>query len=196
MIHHAYCCSSRKSIPNQVTARRIAAIEISQNAVLHRVTRALVHAQGTVVYGWDQQKDFKTFLVNQLTDLMEGLTNPAVIQESERVRALHKKYNQPYMRRPRYSCGTAGNALLICKMYVNGAQCRVCCLSSLKKDRSVYSMKPKTCADNLHALDSYELHDRVVALRQVTLCSSVLAVKHDVGPATNQCLSPREHFLL
>ncbi len=80
----------------------VAEIEISQHAVLYRVTRALVHVQGTVVYGWDQQKDFKNFLVNQLTDLMEGLTNPAVIQESERARALHKKYNKPYMRRPRY----------------------------------------------------------------------------------------------
>lgn len=80
----------------------VAEIEISQHAVLYRVTRALVHVQGTVVYGWDQQKDFKNFFVNQLTDLMEGLTNPAVIQESERARALHKKYNKPYMRRPRY----------------------------------------------------------------------------------------------
>ena len=59
-------------------------------------------AQATVVYGWEQQKEFKTFLVNQLTDLMEGLTNPAVIQESERTRALQKKYNELYMRRPRY----------------------------------------------------------------------------------------------
>lgn len=32
----------------------------------------------------------------------------------------------------------------------------------------MYSMKPKTCADNLHALDSYDLHNRTVALRPIT----------------------------
>ena len=55
-----------------------------------------------MVYGWEQQKEFKTFLVNQLTDLMEGLTNPAVIRESEQARALQKKYNELYMRCPQY----------------------------------------------------------------------------------------------
>jgi len=45
------------------------------------VTRALLHIQATVVYSGEQQKEFKTFLINQLTDLMEGLINPAVIQE-------------------------------------------------------------------------------------------------------------------
>lgn len=89
----------------------------------------------------------------------------------------------------------AGKACATCQICVDWAQCRVCCLSSLNKDRSVYGMKPKTCADNLHALDSYELHDRVVALRPITLCSSVLAIEHDMGPATNQRLSSRKHFL-
>ncbi|DBA99963.1 TPA: hypothetical protein ACH3X1_013837 [Trebouxia sp. C0004] len=45
----------------------------------------------TVVYGGEQQKEFKTFLVKQLTDLAEGLINPAVVQESDRERALQKK---------------------------------------------------------------------------------------------------------
>ncbi len=69
-----------------------------------------------MVYNWDQQKDFKNFLVNQLTDLMEGLTNPAVIQESERVRALHKKYNEPYMRRPRYGWQCTSDLQDVCKL--------------------------------------------------------------------------------
>ena len=58
----------------------------------------------------------------------------------------------------------------------------------------MYCMRPKTCADSLHALDDYELHNRIVALRPMTLCSSVLAIEHDIGPGTNQCLSSRKHF--
>ncbi len=71
----------QKKISNQATAGLSAEIEISQNAVLYRVTRALLHVQATVFYSGEQQKEFKTFLINQLTDLMEGLINPAVIQE-------------------------------------------------------------------------------------------------------------------
>ena len=89
----------------------------------------------------------------------------------------------------------AGNACVTCKICVDWAQCRVCCLSSQNKDRTMYSMKPKTCADNLHALDSYELHNRIVALRPMTWCSSVLAIHYDMRPSANKCLSSRKHFL-
>ncbi len=155
------------------------------------MTRALLHVQASVVYNWDQQKDFKNFLVNQLTDLMEGLTNPAVIQESERVRALHKKYNEPYMRRPRYGWQCMRDLQDLCRLGI-----LLCLLAVITEQRQkLYCMKPKTCADNLHAFNSYELHSRVVALRPITLCSSVLAIPYDMGPATNQCLSSRGHFL-
>ncbi|KAL0019006.1 hypothetical protein WJX79_007277 [Trebouxia sp. C0005] len=57
--------------------------------------------KATVVYGEEQQKRFKAFLINQLTDLMEGLTNPAVIQDSEQERAFLKERNMLCMRSPR-----------------------------------------------------------------------------------------------
>ncbi|KAA6429985.1 MAG: hypothetical protein FRX49_00416 [Trebouxia sp. A1-2] len=90
----------QEEIPDHTTASLVAEIKIS-HAVLCRVTRPLLHVQATVVYGEEQQKRFKAFLINQLTDLMEGLTNPAVIQDSEQERAFLKERNMLCMRSPR-----------------------------------------------------------------------------------------------
>ncbi len=155
----------QKKISNQATAGLSAEIEISQNAVLYRVTRALLHVQATVFYSGEQQKEFKTFLINQLTDLMEGLINPAVIQELERERALQKKYNMLYMRRPRYSWQCTRDLQDLCRLGTG-----LCVLSIItKRDRSVYCRRPKTWANNVHALDTYELHNHIMALRPNTL---------------------------
>ncbi len=103
------------------------------------MTRALLHIQATVIYGWEQQKEFKTFLVNQLTDLMEGLTNPAVIQESERVRALQKKYNELYMRRPRYGWQCMRDLQDLCRL--GTVLCVLSIITEQRQKRVLYAVK-------------------------------------------------------
>lgn len=131
----------QEEIPDHTTASLVAEIKIS-HAVLCRVTRPLLHVQATVVYGEEQQKRFKAFLINQLTDLMEGLTNPAVIQDSEQERAFLKERNMLCMRSPRYGWQCTFDLPDLCRL---GAMLCVLSIINEQGQRSVLYEAQSMC---------------------------------------------------
>ncbi len=68
----------------------------------HRLSKdsasASPHVQATVVWGNSQWEEFKTFLIRQLTDLMDALMHPHKVQESLREQSLSRRAGTAYTR--------------------------------------------------------------------------------------------------